>query len=58
MQRSIVRSTNQDKNVYRSLQKQRTATSNRTGAGNSSAHTSSGHKVIEKIRPRVLLFTI
>lgn len=36
------------------LQKQRTATSNRTGGASSSAQTSTGHKVTaDKIKPRV-----
>lgn len=47
-EKSLLNATNLIK-----LQKQRTATSNRTGGASSSAQTSTGHKIVEKIKPRV-----
>ena len=59
MQRSTATVRSQEKSGFlnasnlKQLQKQRTATSNRTGGASSSAHTSTGQKPTEKLKPRV-----
>ncbi len=62
MQRSTATVRSQDKSFLnasnlKQLQKQRTATSNRTGGASSSAHTSTGQKPAEKLKPRVNFFS-